>query len=199
MAGVATGSLGEGLGEVNGDAVELFALANAGRGPSPGGGCTGVAVLGLGELDSELGVPARCIQGAGERDRMCCMPRAGGGLDFLSLAAFHLHSAPRTASSSALPLSELGGVLNSSSSLSVFSSSPSFSSFSVGSQSSYILSDTIMSEDGCSYGIQGVAAVITIPKYGITRCHKRADSECNRCCAAHMLVKESVGGNERIW
>lgn len=74
MAGVETGSRGEGRGDVNGEAVELIVRASAGGcGPSPGGG-PGVAFLGRGEPALE-GVPLRCSQGAGERERMIFAPR----------------------------------------------------------------------------------------------------------------------------
>lgn len=74
MAGVEMGSRGEGLGDVKGDAVELIVRARAGAwGPSPGGG-PGVAFLGRGEPAFE-GVPVRCSQGAGERERMTFAPR----------------------------------------------------------------------------------------------------------------------------
>lgn len=136
ILGVATGRRGEGFGEVKGDAVELLVRARAGAcGPNPGGAAI-VALLGRGDPEFETGVPARCNHGAGDLERMMLAPRIGGGLDFLSLAPFHLHSAPSTASSSALPLSEVGALLSSSSSLSVFSSSPKASSSSTGWQSS---------------------------------------------------------------
>lgn len=143
MAGVETGSRGEGLGDVKGEAVELIVRASAGGcGPRPGGG-PGVAFLGRGEPAFE-GVPLRCSQGAGERERMMFAPRIACGLVVFSFAPFHRQSAPNTASSSALPFSEAGALLNTSSSLSVFSSSPRSSSSSTGWHSSYIRSETMV-------------------------------------------------------
>jgi hypothetical protein len=71
MNGLAYGSRGEGLGDPNGDpAVDDFVRANAGGcGPKPGG-IEGVAVEGRGDEFAEVGVAARCIQGAGDRERM---------------------------------------------------------------------------------------------------------------------------------
>jgi hypothetical protein len=74
MAGVEIGRRGEGLGDVNGEAVELIVRASAGGcGPRPGGG-PGVAFLGRGEPALD-GVLLRCSQGAGERERITFAPR----------------------------------------------------------------------------------------------------------------------------
>ena len=124
MAGVATGKRGDGRGEEKGDAVEDFVRES---GPSPG-----AALEGLGEPTLEVGVPALCSHGAGDIERAIVTPRTGGAEDLLSVALFHCHSAPSTASSSALPFSDVGALLSSSSSLSVFSSSPSSPSSSTG-------------------------------------------------------------------
>lgn len=128
MTGVASGRRGEGFGEENGDPTVCdFVLASAGGvGPKPGG-TEGVAVELLGELLPEArGVAARWIQGAGDRERATCTLRAGGGEVVLSsVELFHCHKTPSTASSSALPLSEVGLLLSSSSKASVLASSSS--------------------------------------------------------------------------
>ena len=109
MTGVAKGRRGEGLGEEKGDgAVEDLVRASGPRGSACGG-------LGDDRVLEPVGVPARCTHGAGDRERTTAEPRRGGGEDVLSTALFHCQRAPSTASSSALPFSDTGALLSSSS------------------------------------------------------------------------------------
>ncbi|KAI7165347.1 hypothetical protein KC349_g152 [Hortaea werneckii] len=96
------------------------------------------------EVRVPVGVPARWIHGAGDLERMTVAPRTGGGDEVLSSFALWSQRTPKTASSSALPFSKTGSLLSSSSSLSVFSSSPSSASSNTGRQISKILSATII-------------------------------------------------------
>ena len=127
MDGVAMGKRGDGFGELNGEWVEDLVRAKP-------GGAIGAALEGRGEPVLDEGVTALWTHDAGDLERMTVAFRAGGGVLFFSVAAFHCQRDPRTASSSALPFSNAGALLSSSSSRSVFSSSPNASSSSTGLQ-----------------------------------------------------------------
>lgn len=127
---------GDGRGEVKGEAVEDLVRVKAGAAAREALVLRGEAFDGVDERSCDC-------HGAGLRERTTVAPRIGGGEEVLSFALFHRHSAPNTASSSALPMRLVGPWRKRSSSLSVLDSSSSASSFSTGSAKSYILSDTI--------------------------------------------------------
>ena len=130
MAGLEKASLGEGRGEVKGEAVDDLALLKS-RGINPGG-ARGLTPR-RGDDDTGVPAPPRGIcHGAGDgRRRTVC--RTGGGEAGLVDDSRYLHSTSKTAFSIALPTSVVS-FFRSSSSLSVFSSSSRLSSWSKGRQ-----------------------------------------------------------------
>ena len=150
IAGLEKASLGEGRGEVKGEAVEdLFLLKDDGTKP---GGASGLTPR---RGEDEIGVAPRGIcHGAGEgRRKTVC--RIGGGEVALDEPSRYLHNASRIAFSSDVPTSVVS-FLSSSSSLSVFSSSSSVASWRIGRQISYVASETILA----AFNLQRKGAVV---------------------------------------
>jgi hypothetical protein len=128
MAGLEKASLGEGRGEVKGDAVEDFVrLKDGGINP---GGASGLTPR---RGEEEFGVARRGIgQGAGEgRRKTVC--RIGGGEAAFDEPSRYLHNTSKTAFSREGPTSVVS-FLSNSSSLSVFSSSSRVASLRTGRQ-----------------------------------------------------------------
>src|SRR4051794_22438600 len=122
MAGLENASLGEGRGDVNGDAVEdLFLLKDCGINP---GGARGLTPS-RGEDDNGVAAPPRGIcQGAGEGRRKTVCRNGGGEVEF-DPDSRYLHNTSKTALSSEFP-ARVVSFLRSSSNLSVLSSSSRF-------------------------------------------------------------------------
>lgn len=138
---------GEGRGEVKGDAVDDFAREKPGGAtPKPGGGAM------RGEELEGVGARATC-QGAGDDRRMIVWRTGGGEADEL-LAPRKRQSESNTASSRALPVSDVFSRINSSS-FSVLSSSSSESSCRTGRQRSYTSSETMAPMRGGVGGADG--------------------------------------------
>ena len=140
IAGLENASLGEGRGDVKGEAVEdLFLAKDCETNP---GGARGLTPS-RGEDDNGVAAPPRGIcHGAGEgRRKTVC--RKGGGEVELVPASRYLHKTSRTAFSNDVPTSVVS-FLRSSSSRSGRSSSSIVVSWSKGRQSSYVASDTIL-------------------------------------------------------
>ena len=122
---------GEGRGDVKGEAVEDFALARLEGKPKP---CDEAGLAPVSEGEARGVVALGICHGAGEALRLTAW-RAGGDGTGGFLVSLCRQRAPRTASSSARPLSAVC-FRSSSSSLSVLSSSSSASLFKTGRQSS---------------------------------------------------------------
>ena len=130
MAGLEKASLGEGRGDVNGEAVDDLALLKS-RGINPGG-ARGLTPR-RGEDDTGVPAPPRGIcHGAGDGRRRTVCRTGGGEVGFVEDSRY-LHNTSRTALSIALPTNVVS-FLSSSSSLSVLSSSSRFSSCNKGRQ-----------------------------------------------------------------
>jgi hypothetical protein len=137
MAGLEKASLGDGRGEVNGDAVEDFVLLKF-CGTNPGG----ASGLTPSRGEEEIGVAPRGIcQGAGDGRRKTVCRMGGGDVAFVVLSRYR-HSTSKTAFSRELPTSVVSFLI-SSSNLSVLSSSSSVVSWRMGRQISYVASETI--------------------------------------------------------
>lgn len=145
IAGLEKASLGEGRGEVKGEAVDDFALLKE-DGINPGGarGLTpsrGEDETGVPELPRGIG------HGAGDAARRKTVCRIGGGELGFVVNSRYLHSTSKTALSREVP-TRVVSFLRNSSNLSVFSSSSRLASWSKGRQSSYVSSDTMSAAAG---------------------------------------------------
>lgn len=139
MAGLEKASLGEGRGEVKGEAVEDLALLKS-RGINPGG----ARGLTPSRGDDDTGVfesPRGICHGAGEDLRMIVC-RIGGGEPGFVVDSRNRHKISKMADSRPFPESVVS-FCSISCSLSGLSSSSTVSSCSKGRHISYVSSDTI--------------------------------------------------------
>jgi hypothetical protein len=141
IAGLEKASLGEGRGDVKGEAVEDFVLVKA-CGMNPGGASGLTPRRG----EDEIGVAPRGIcQGAGDGRRKTVCRKDDGEVAFDEASRYRQRTS-KTAFSREFPTSVVSFLI-SSSNLSVFSSSTSAASERIGRQISYVASDTIFADE----------------------------------------------------
>jgi hypothetical protein len=140
IAGLEKASLGDGRGEVKGEAVDDFVLVkDCGINP---GGASGLTPR---RGEDEIGVAPRDIcQGAGDGRRKTVCRKDGGEVAFEEESRYRQRTS-KTAFSREFPTSVVSFLIRSSS-LSVFSSSSSVASERIGRQISNVASDTIFAD-----------------------------------------------------